>query len=191
MPDTVGPHDLPTIDAPGSYGDAAPVRRFARLCAIEAHWRDEACEYHQELEMLQAVCDVAAHALDAHFVKVLRPLPGENQLLLVAGVGWGPDEVRHARLAADLGSPAGYALQTGQPIISHRLAGEVRFRTPQLLHRHGIHCAANVIIGSGTRAFGVLEVDSRDERTFSGGEIMFMTGLAATVAHWLALRTAS
>jgi hypothetical protein len=38
-----------------------------------------------------------------------------------AGVGWAPDTIDIVSVAADLGSPAGYAYQTGEPVISNHL----------------------------------------------------------------------
>jgi hypothetical protein len=36
-----------------------------------------------------------------------------------SSVGWGPNVVGQAHVGADLASPAGYALKTGQPVISN------------------------------------------------------------------------
>ena len=97
---------------------------------------------------------------------------------MTAGVGWGPDVVGVATVGADIESPAGYALITGKPVISNHLENEDRFRTPELLVRHGIKRAMNVILQGDGSPYGVLEVDSRLEGEFSANDISFLQGAA-------------
>src|SRR4051794_32406263 len=105
-------------------------------------------------------------------------VPAEKRLLVRAGVGWGEGVIGKATVGADLNSPAGYALQTGRPVISNHLENEERFRTPELLVEHGIRRAMNVILqGEGT-PFGVLEVDSRSEGEFGEHDVAFLQGAA-------------
>ena len=86
-----------------------------------------------------------------------------------------------AKLEGDLGSPAGYALHTGLPVISNHLAAEARFRTPAVVAEHGIRRAINVIIRGDGEPFGVLEADSTDEGAFSEPDIAFLQALANTL----------
>src|SRR5262249_50009858 len=72
--------------------------------------------------------------------------PSENRLLVRAGVGWEAGVVGSAKVEADLASPGGFALRTGKPVISNHLENEERFKTPELLIRHGIRRAMNVIL---------------------------------------------
>ena len=79
------------------------------------------------------------------------------------------DRITEVSLAADIGSPAGYAFQTGETVISNHLEVETRFRTPRLLADDGVRRAINVLIekgGEGKAFFGVLEVDSSDPGQF-------------------------
>src|ERR1700712_4514292 len=117
--------------------------------------------------MLAYTARMTAEGLGAEYCKVLEYIPAENRLLVRAGIGWDEGVVGSASVGADLASPAGYALQTGKPVISNHLENEKRFRTPELLVEHGIRRAMNVILqGEGT-PFGVLEVDSRSEGEFA------------------------
>src|SRR4029077_19290941 len=77
-----------------------------------------------------------------------------------------------------LDPPGGYALHTGKPVISNDLHAETRFRTPDLLKRHGIERAINVILTSGGTPFGVLEADSQGGGTFTEHDIDFLQGAA-------------
>ena len=133
-------------------------------------------------ELLHQAAVEAARSLDVSFVKVLQYLPDEKCFLVRAGVGWGEGVVGAARIGADIESPAGYALQTGNPVISNELHMEERFRIPQLLREHGVKSAANVIIKARENIFGVLEADSREPRTFGEDDLKFLQGYATLLA---------
>ena len=130
------------------------------------------------LELLDLTARHVAEGLRADFSKVLEHRPAEGRLLIRAGTGWPPGIVGSASVGADLESPAGYALRTGQPVISNHLENEERFRTPELLVEHGIRRAMNVILQGDGTPYGVLEVDSRDEGEFGEHDIAFLQGAA-------------
>jgi two-component sensor histidine kinase len=129
-------------------------------------------------DMLDHTARMTAEGLGAEFCKIMEYIPAEKRLLVRAGVGWGEGVVGKATVGADLGSPAGYALQTGKPVISNHLENEERFRTPELLVEHGIRRAMNVILQGDGLPFGVLEVDSRSEGEFGEHDITFLQGAA-------------
>ncbi len=131
--------------------------------------------------LLGEAARIAAEGLGAPLAKVLQHTLGDDTLLVRAGVGWRPGVVGQARLAADLGSPAGYALKTGAPVISNHLEGEDRFRTPALMVEHGARRAVNVVVRGQREPFGVLEVDSRDPGQFSQRDVVFMEALAGVL----------
>jgi len=129
-------------------------------------------------ELLNQTTRLAAEGLNADFGKILEFMPAEQRFLVRAGVGWAPGVVGFATVGADIASPAGYALRTGQAVISNHLENEERFRTPELLVEHGIRRAMNVILQGDKSPFGVLEVDSRSEGEFSESDIVFLQGAA-------------
>jgi len=129
-------------------------------------------------ELLTKTAALTAKGLEAEFCKVLEYQHQERRFLVTAGVGWGPDVVGVATVGADIESPAGYALITGKPVISNHLENEERFRTPELLVKHGIRRAMNVILQGDGSPYGVLEVDSRSEGEFSERDISFLQGAA-------------
>jgi two-component sensor histidine kinase len=131
--------------------------------------------------ILQRATELCAQGLQARFAKVLEYEPDQKRLMVRAGVGWAPDTIDIVSVAADLGSPAGYAYQTGASVISNHLEAETRFRTPQLLAEHGVRRAVNVLIergGEGKAFFGVLEVDSADPGQFDQRDADFLAGFA-------------
>ena len=129
-------------------------------------------------QLLADAARLTAEGLRTEFCKVLEYIPGENQFLVRAGVGWEPGVVGVATIGADLASPAGFALKTGRPVISNHLEIEERFRTPEILVRHGVHRAMNVILQGDGRPFGVLEVDSRSGDQFVEHDLAFLQGAA-------------
>lgn len=129
-------------------------------------------------QLLADTARLTAEGLRTEFCKVLEYIPAENRFLVRAGVGWDSGIVGVASVGADLASPAGYALKTGRPVISNHLESEERFRTPEILLRHGIHRAMNVILQGDGRPFGVLEVDSRSEDRFVEHDLAFLQGAA-------------
>jgi two-component sensor histidine kinase len=132
-------------------------------------------------QILQRATELCSQGLQARLAKVLEYLPDEKRLMVRAGVGWAPGTIDNVSLAADIGSPAGFAYQTGQTVISNHLEVETRFRTPQLLADHGVRRAINVLIekgGDGNSFFGVLEVDSADPGQFDQADADFLAGFA-------------
>jgi two-component sensor histidine kinase len=129
-------------------------------------------------QLLADTARLTAEGLRTEFCKVLEYIPAENRLLVRAGVGWHPGVVGVVSIGADLASPAGFALKTGRPVISNHLENEERFRTPEILVRHGIHRAMNVILQGDGRPFGVLEVDSRSADEYVENDLAFLQGAA-------------
>jgi two-component sensor histidine kinase len=157
-------------------------RRFLQERAELADFGLRAAEGADLDGLLQGAAEEAARSLDVSFVKVLEYLPDQKRLLVRAGVGWGEGVVGKATVGADIESPAGYALQTGQPVIANDLDKEERFRTPDLLRAHGVKSAVNVIIKSRRHIFGVLEADSRQPRIFTQDDIKFLQGYATILS---------
>jgi two-component sensor histidine kinase len=129
-------------------------------------------------QLLDDAARLTAEGMQAEFCKILEHIPAERCFLVRAGVGWEPGVVGAARIGDDIASPGGFAVRTGQPVISNHLENEQRFRTPELLVKHGIRRAMNVILQGDGRPFGVLEVDSRSEHEFSPHDIAFLQGAA-------------
>ncbi|HET8635785.1 MAG TPA: GAF domain-containing protein, partial [Acidobacteriaceae bacterium] len=120
--------------------------------------------------LLHEATELISQALDVKLVKVLELLPDGDKLLVRAGVNWKPGVVGHATFGAHARSPAGYALQTCEPVISNDLATEARFEIPALLTDHGVESMVNVVIRGEGDAWGVLEVDSPAQRQFDSDD---------------------
>ena len=118
-------------------------------------------------ELLDETARLTAEGLEVEFCKVMEYLPGQNELLVRAGVGWDAGVIGSARVGADLASPAGFALRTGKPVISNHLENEERFRTPELLVKYGIRRAMNVILQGDGAPFWSLKKSMLAQRATS------------------------
>lgn len=129
-------------------------------------------------ELLSKTARLTAEGLCTEFCKILEYVRPEDCLLVRAGVGWDPGVVGFACIDADPLSPAGFTLRTGNPVISNHLQFDQRFRTPELLRKHGILHAMDAIIECGDKPFGVIEVGSRSETGFDEHDLAFLQGAA-------------
>lgn len=166
-------------DALLSSQDELPYRR--RQQALLREFGSAALQIRDFRIILQRATELSARGLGCSYSKVLEFLPDEKRLIVRAGIGWPAGTVDHVSLGADIESPAGFAFQTGQSVISNHLQEETRFRTPKLLEEHGIRRAINVLIrrgGEGDTPFGVLEADSPDPGQFDDADADFLAGFA-------------
>ncbi|MDF3810727.1 MULTISPECIES: histidine kinase dimerization/phosphoacceptor domain -containing protein [Rhodopseudomonas] len=173
------PRPSPGADYNEFRQDELPYRR--RQQAILREFGTVALQTRDFRHILQQATELSARGLGCSFAKVLEYLPNEQRLIVRAGIGWPAGTVDHVSLGADIESPAGFAFQTGQSVISNHLQEETRFRTPALLAEQGIRRAINVIIrrgGEGNTPFGVLEADSPDSGQFDDADADFLAGFA-------------
>ena len=133
--------------------------------------------------LMLAVTELVAKTLSVEFCKILELLPGEDALLLRAGVGWKEGLVGQATVSAGTNSQAGYTLLSGEPVIVEDLRTEKRFNGPPLLRDHGAVSGMSVIIGRSDRAFGVLGAHTATARSFSQDDIHFLQAVANVLSQ--------
>jgi two-component sensor histidine kinase len=132
--------------------------------------------------LLTKATALVGEGLGIERAKVLQVIEPGDKLLIRAGVGWMPGVVGKVTIDADEGSAAGYALLSGEPVISEDVQDDERFRYPNILREHGIKSAVNVIIEGERKPFGVLEVDSQQKRRFTEDDINFLKSYANLLA---------
>lgn len=135
-------------------------------------------------EILTEACRLIGEALGTDLAKVMELGKDGVTLRVRAGVGWQPGVVGIVEVRADRGSSEGYALRTGEPMVSSDINREERFRYPQFLMDRGVKAVVNVIIigGRDRPPFGILQVDSRTPREFTEQDITFLRGYANLLA---------
>jgi GAF domain-containing protein len=131
--------------------------------------------------MYEAV-SLVTKTLNVEYAGILKFLQDENSLLLRSGIGWHEGLVGQAKIEAIKGSPAGYALLTGRPVIVENLVEEKRFDQPPLLHEHGVVSTMSVIIRGREEPFGVLGEHTTRCRTFTEDDIHFLQAIANVLA---------
>ena len=161
------------------------ARNLRRQLSTLADFSGHALRTDNLDDLLQEATRLVSEALDVDLVKILELLPDGETMLLRNGVNWHPGVVNHAKLPAHRGSPGGYALHTGRPVISQDVAEEKRFEIPPLLLEHGVQSMVNVVIPCDDGVFGVLEVDAQQPKAFGEDDIHFLQNYANLVASAL------
>jgi len=132
--------------------------------------------------LLHRATELVSKALEVPFVKVLEHLPDRGEMLIRSGVNWQPGVVGHETFGDDKDSPGGFALSSDQPVVSPDLDKEDRFKTPEVLKRHGVKSMVNVVIVGEGPAYGVLEVDAQEPRDFTEDDVAFLRTYANLLA---------
>ncbi|HXH16209.1 MAG TPA: histidine kinase dimerization/phosphoacceptor domain -containing protein [Sphingomonas sp.] len=165
----------PGGDSPPGAGE---LQYRLRQQSILADFGIEALRARDLAPMLQRATELCGEGMRSRYCKFLEYRPEQNSLLVRAGIGWSPGVVGSIVMRTDLESPAGFALATGEGVISNHLENEERFRTPAFMAEHKIRRAINVLVEASGKRFGVLEVDSPDEGKFEPADLSFMQGFA-------------
>nr|WP_309301467.1 histidine kinase dimerization/phosphoacceptor domain -containing protein [Pseudomonas syringae] len=168
---------MPVPPEEGARADDELAYRL-RQQQLTAEFGIFALKTHATAELLQEATRLCAIGMSTKLCKVMAFQPEHGDFLMVAGVGWKPGYVGHARSGTDLSSPAGYAFQTKKAVISNHLHSETRFRTPQILADHNVKRAINVVLLTANEPYGVLEVDSPIDGRFVKDDLAFMQAFA-------------
>jgi signal transduction histidine kinase len=123
-----------------------------------------------------------ARTLGVEHAKIVEVLPGGEELLLRAGVGWGEGLVGRAREDAGHGSQAGFTLLSDEPVVSDDVRAEERFRPPPLLVEHGVVGSMTVVIPGHLVPYGVLGAHAGERRVFSEDDVNFLQAVANVLA---------
>jgi PAS domain S-box-containing protein len=124
--------------------------------------------------LMDKVVALVAQGLDADYCKILELLPGDDELLLRAGVGWKEGLVGKATVSTGVDSQAGFTLLSNEAVVVEDLRSETRFQGPPLLREHGVVSGMSVIIQGLERPFGVLGVHTKRKRIFTQDDTHFL-----------------
>jgi two-component sensor histidine kinase len=158
------------------------IERLRLQAKALAHFGGHALRAHDLDALLQEAAALVSECIGVDLVKVLELQPGGETLLVRAGVNWKPGVVGQATFGAHERSPGGYALQEDEPVISTDTDAENRFEIPNLLVEHHVKSMVNVVIRGERAAWGVLEVDSRQHRSFNEDDVSFLQNYANLLA---------
>lgn len=124
-----------------------------------------------------------AETLDVEYCKVLKLLPDEPLLELIAGAGWREGLVGEAKVDTGGDSQAGYTLQSDEPVIVEDLRTDRRFNGPPLLQQHGVVSGVSVIIHGENGPWGVLGAHTKARRRFDKDDVSFVQSVANIIGE--------
>jgi PAS domain S-box-containing protein len=158
------------------------LRARARQQEAVADLGRRALEDNDLQALMEGAVASVAQVLDVEYSKVLELLPGDEELLLRAGVGWDEGLVGRATVGADSDSQAGYTLLSDDPVVVEDLRSEARFAGPSLLREHGVVSGMSAIIRGRSRPFGVLGAHTTERRAFTEDDVNFLRAVANVLA---------
>jgi two-component system cell cycle sensor histidine kinase/response regulator CckA len=159
-----------------------PEARAAQQAAV-ARLGLYALSEHDTSKVMDRAVATLANTLQVEFCKVLELRPGEQELVLKAGVGWRAGCVGIARMPSDSASQAGFTLTSHGPVLVEDFRTEARFAAPALLATHGVVSGLSVVIeGAGGRPYGVLGAHSARRRAFTEQDVNFVQAVANLLA---------
>jgi two-component sensor histidine kinase len=166
--------------------NAAEVKKLLRQQAAIASFGSFALGQNDLAAVLTEAARVCADGLSVRFCKVCQYQPDENDLLIVAGVGWKAGVVGNVVSQADASSPQGRAFVSGEPSICNDLRMDSEFKLPAFYAEHGIVSTIDVLIKGALRPYGVLEIDSDEQQNYDDQDVIFLTGFANVLAEAVA-----
>ncbi len=135
---------------------------------------EHALEGASTLDVMQEAIAAGAELLGVEIATVLELSQDGEALEFRATHGLSGNLVGEHLPAGDR-SQAGYSIQTSGAVIVEDWHHEQRFRRAEILTAHSVRSGLTVMIEGRTGPFGVLGVHSFQPRTFSTGDIDFVS----------------
>lgn len=133
--------------------------------------------------LMNKALELVAQTLGAAYCEVLQLLPGDKNLLMRAGFGWGKEMIGIARIEANDDSQAAYTLLVDEPVISFNLGQEVRFMETELFtSRAKLASGITAPIGDKSEPFGVLGAHATTPHAFYHDDLNFLQAMANILA---------
>jgi PAS domain S-box-containing protein len=133
---------------------------------------------------------VVARTLGVKFVRILELLPGEETLLLRAGVGWREAEIGEFTVGVTSDSSAGCCVATRAAVVAEDLGRGAEGGDTAWLRAYGLASGLSVLVAGHERSYGVLGVYGTQPRRFSEHEVSFLQSIANVLAEAIARQRA-
>ncbi|HEY7168879.1 MAG TPA: SpoIIE family protein phosphatase [Candidatus Binatia bacterium] len=153
------------------------IRLLARLQTVVASLGQWALRSDRYENVLDEAVALVAQTLGVEYCNVMELLPGGEEFLLRAGVGWKEGYVGRERVGGQ-GSQPGYTVRTDRPVIVHDAAKETRFTPLPRLFGEEVVSAISVVISTRQGPYGSLGAHTRHRRTFTPDEVNFLQSVA-------------
>ncbi|MDT7713241.1 MAG: hypothetical protein QOG46_1963 [Pseudonocardiales bacterium] len=123
-----------------------------------------------------------ARTLQVDVAGVAEILPGTDDLLLRAGIGWKEGAVGRRTPTAGRGSLVAYTVAGGEPVTSDDMWADDRFAISPVLADHGLVSAVSVALPGRHGPFGVLGAFTIQARRFTDDDVRFMQAVATVIS---------
>lgn len=168
-------------------GTADALRSSEAIQRLQARQQQEVARFGQRAlsgedieQLLREGLRAATRVLDIDLAAVIKVVPEEQALVAVATEPL-DTELEGTTLAPGTGSQAGYTLATGTPVIVKDWDTESRFERAEELR--SMRSGLTVMIRAANRSFGVLGVQSAEQRDFSTQDVNFMQAIANVIGN--------
>jgi diguanylate cyclase (GGDEF)-like protein len=166
---------------------AGALRTSEEISRLQARQQQEVARFGQRAlsgedidELLREALRVVKRVLDIDMAGVVKVVPEEQALIVVAAEPYDPDAIG-ASIPAGAGSHSGYTLATGTPVIVRDWETETRFE--KLEHSTGMKSGLSVMIRAANRSFGVLIIQCGEHREFGTQDVNFMQAIANVIGN--------
>lgn len=150
------------------------VATRARQGEIVASLGQRALATYDLYALMDETVSLIARTLNVECCSILELLSDEEELIFTSAHGWIDDPMSETTVPCEPGSPAGYTLASGEPVIVEELGTETRFDSPSSFTDHGAVSGVSLPIRGQERPFGVLCVFTTERRTFTRDDIYFL-----------------
>lgn len=157
------------------------LRQRALQQELVAHLGQRALALTDVSALMDEASVLISRNLETEYASVLKLLPGRDQFLLQAGVGWDADQIGNTIVGAGEDWPAGHALANG-PVVFGDLDSETRFTQKHVLKARGLVSGMYVVIQGQEGPFGALGTYSTSHREFSKDDVNFVQSIANVLA---------
>ena len=159
-----------------------PGQGASTVCQVALLAELAALRFMHDLDaVIVRACEVAARGTGSRLAGVLQYRADEDAFVLQAGVGWPQRLIGRVRVSACLGTTAGLAWHTRQPIQFGALSCTGRIRGPAAPDVAS-HSASVPIPGGSIYEFGILEVVRAGAGEFTQPDMLFLKAVAGEIA---------
>ncbi|WP_431261949.1 PAS domain-containing sensor histidine kinase [Roseateles chitinivorans] len=172
------PYTMASIRSVAEYPRVRQALQRARYSEHLAQLGKIAVDSLDPQEVLRQVPSIAAQALEADLAVVYLLEPGRTELRLAGGVGLLDGERLGTTVPNRPGTPQGFVLAQGAPVVVEDYGSESRFAVPEAYRQAGLVSALAVPLSDRGRPVGTLAVRSRQPQRFGDAEVRFLESVA-------------
>ena len=169
------------IDITASKIAEDAVRTHALQQEAIAVYGQFALESHDIDALVANAAAMVTSGLDIDHSSAFRFIHGQQELMLVAGVGWNAGSIGTVTISADPGTSTRSALSSGNTILVHDIRAPGHPILPSFVRSHGLLSGLEVAIPTSDGPFGILGAYRRDTSGFSKDDSNFLKAIATAL----------